>query len=162
MLLDSEGLVFYNTHDNLIYVKPGTVKSIPAKYQKSHTSYNEFGEGAPVLTRSVLVQFLEYAGAVPDDARSFILLNDHVLSKFLPVYIASAECGPPRDDGKVLAGGLRQGGVDVCEDEYQAMPHCFWGFHAFPEWSVFIKNTVSAILWISDKDPSLQSSYVMK
>lgn len=78
------------------------------------------------------------------------------------MYIASAECDPPRDDGKVLAGGLRQGGVDVCEDEYQAMLHCFWFFHAFPEWSVFIENTVSAILWISDKDPSLQSSYVTK
>ncbi|KAJ5364334.1 uncharacterized protein N7496_010047 [Penicillium cataractarum] len=125
--------------------------NIPMRYQKLHNSYDEFGEGAPVLTRSVLAQFLQWAGAAPDDASSFILLDDQVFSKFPAVYISTAECDPLRDDGKVLADAFREAGIDVSVDEYPGMPHCFWFFHALPEWTVFIKNTVAAISWVQDK-----------
>lgn len=125
--------------------------NIPVKYQQLHTSYEEFGEGAPVLTRSVLAQFLQYAGAVPDDASSFILLDDQFFPKFPAVYISTAECDLLRDDGKILASALKDAGVTVHEDDYQGLPHCFWFFHALPEWTVFIKNTVTAVSWIQDR-----------
>lgn len=94
-------------------------------------------------------EFLQYAGAAPDDASSFMLLDEAALSKFAPVYIATAECDPLRDDGRVLASALKDTGVSVREDCYEGMPHCFWFFNTLPEWPVFIENTVAAIKWIT-------------
>ncbi|KAF4771277.1 hypothetical protein N7455_011937 [Penicillium solitum] len=134
----------------VVAVSPVTVHpdNIPAKFQAAHNSYKEFGEGAPVLTRSVMSQFLQQVRATPEDASSFMLLDDTVLGKFPPVYISTAECDPLRDDGKVLAAALKDAGVSVQEDLYNGMPHCFWFFNTLPEWSVFSHNTVSAIQWI--------------
>lgn len=122
--------------------------NIPAKYQAGHKSYDEFGEGAPVLTRSVMLQFLEYANLTPEDASAFLLLEDHIFRDFPPVYIATAECDPLRDDGRNLAAALKDAGASVREDMYRGMPHCFWFFNGLSEWSVFIENTAAAIRWI--------------
>lgn len=137
----------------VVAVSPVTVHpdNVPVKYQAAYKSYDEFGEGAPVLTRSIITQFLQYVHAGPEDASSYILLDDGWFHKFPPVYISTAECDPLRDDGKALAAALKGAGVSVYEDFYQGMPHCFWFFNTLPEWSVFIQNTASSIEWIQSQ-----------
>ncbi|KAJ5811729.1 hypothetical protein N7474_008030 [Penicillium riverlandense] len=137
----------------VIAVSPVTVHpdNIPEKFQAAHNSYKEFGEGAPVLTRSVMTQFLQLVRATPEDSSSFILLDDTVLGNFPPVYVSTAECDPLRDDGKVLAAALKDAGVSVHEVLYKGMPHCFWFFNTLPEWSAFSQDTVSAIKWIQSR-----------
>lgn len=134
----------------VVAVSPVTVhpENIPEKYQVMHRSYDEFGEGAPVLTRSIMSQFLQHVGATPKDVSSFMMLDDTVFSKFPPVCISTAECDPLRDDGTILVAALKDAGVSIRENVYQGMPHCFWFFNTLPEWSVFIKNTVESIQWI--------------
>jgi acetyl esterase/lipase len=116
----------------------------PTKSQAAYTSYDEYGEGAPVITRSVMSEFFRWVHAAHDDTSSFILLYDKSFSKFPPVYIVTAECDPLRDDGRTLAAALKDAWVSVREDSYQGMPHCFWFFNTRPEWSSFIENTVSS------------------
>lgn len=137
----------------VVAVSPVTVHpdNIPAKFQAAHSSYKEFGEGAPVLTQGVMAQFLQHVRATPEDASSFMLLDDTVLGKFPRVYISTTECDPLRDDGIVLAAALKDAGVSVQEDLYKGMPHCFWFFNTRPEWSTFSRNTVSAIQWIQSR-----------
>lgn len=134
----------------VVAVAPVTVhpENIPVKYQADHKSYDELGEGAPVLTRSVMLQFLQDVHLAPSDASGFILLDDQILTKFPPVYISTAECDPLRDDGRTLAAVLKDAGVRVRQDTYPGMPHCFWFFNSLPEWTVFIENTAAAIRWI--------------
>lgn len=134
----------------VVAVSPVTVHpdNVPVRYQVMYNSYYEFGEGAPVLTRSIMSQFLQYVGASPEDFNSFMMLDDTVFSKFPPVYVSTAECDPLQDDGRILAAVLKDAGVSVREEFYQGMPHCFWFFNTLHEWSVFIKNTVSSIQWI--------------
>lgn len=136
----------------IVAVSPVTVhpENVPIKYQAAYTSYDEYGEGAPVITRSVMSEFFRWVHATPDDTSSFMLLDDKIFSKFPPVYISTAECDPLRDDGKILAAALKDAGVSVREDFYQGMPHCFWFFNTLPEWSALIENTVSSISWIQE------------
>lgn len=134
----------------VVAVSPVTLHpdNVPTKFQAAYTSYDEYGEGAPVLTRSIMSEFFQCVRAAHEDTSSFILLDDKTFSNFPPVYISTAECDPLRDDGKALAAALKNAGVSVREDFYQGMPHCFWFFNTLPEWSVFIENTVSSIVWI--------------
>lgn len=98
-----------------------------------------------------MVEFFEYAGMAADDASSFLLLDKESLSKFPPVYIATAECDPLRDDGRALAFALQNGRVNVREEMYEGLPHCFWFFNSLPEWQSFVKNTGTAIQWILEE-----------
>jgi versiconal hemiacetal acetate esterase len=135
----------------VIAVGPVTVhpEDIPMKYRAAHMSYAKLGEGAPVLTRSTMVGFLQAAGIAPDDASFFPLLDEESLSKFPPVYISTAECDPLRDDGRALVAAFRDAGVNVHEDLYEGLPHAFWFFNGLPQWQGFVRNIVAAIQWIT-------------
>lgn len=137
----------------VIAISPVTVHpdNVPMEFRSIHKSHSEFSEGAPVLTRSTIIGFFEDAGMAADDASSFVLLDKESLSRFPPVYISTAECDPLRDDGRTLAFALQSGGVNVMEDLYEGLPHCFWFFNGLPEWQSFINNTVAAIQWIHEE-----------
>lgn len=137
----------------VVAISPVTVHpdNVPIEFRAIHKSYTEFNQGAPVLTRSTMVGFFEDAEMAPDDASSFILLDKDSLSRFPPVYISIAECDPLRDDGTALAFALQSRGVNVREELYEGLPHCFWFFNSLPEWQKFVKNTVAAIQWILEE-----------
>ncbi|KAF3392287.1 Versiconal hemiacetal acetate esterase [Talaromyces pinophilus] len=137
----------------VIAISPVTVHldNAPIEYHAIHKSYTEFSEGEPVLTRSTMARFFDDAGTAADNASSFMLLDKESLSRFPPVYISTTECDPLRHDGRALASALQNVGVDIREELYEGLPHCFWFFNSLPEWQSFIKNTVAAIQWILEE-----------
>jgi versiconal hemiacetal acetate esterase len=66
-------------------------------------------------------------GAPKDDKYVSVLLHPGL--KQLPKsYIVSAGKDTLRDDGRLMAEALREGGVEVIYDEFAGYPHYFWTF----------------------------------
>ena len=137
----------------VVAVSPFTLHpdNVPSTIRASYTSYVEYGQGAPVIDRSVMAEFFRAANMDRTNRQGFFLLDDEGYSNFPRVYISTAECDPLRDDGKVLASALKDAGVSVREHCYLGLPHCFWFFNTLPEWSTFITNTASAIQWATSE-----------
>jgi versiconal hemiacetal acetate esterase len=121
---------------------------VPDIYKDIYKSYDEFNEGSPVIDKQSMATFFRYAGVDPKDSNTFITLATDNHKNFPPVYIASCEKDPLRDDAYVLQSALKKAGVATKHDNYRGLPHYFWIFPSLPESEKFVDNLVSGVKWL--------------
>lgn len=83
--------------------------------RKTYT-YDKLADTAPVISRAVMTQHARLHGKDPN---AFPLLDTQTISVLPKLYVATAGCDPPRDDGGVFAAALEGKGVDVRRKEYR-------------------------------------------
>lgn len=64
--------------------------------------------------------------ADPSDPTCFTLLDSDNHKNFPPVYFASCEFDPLRDDAYVMEEALKEAGVPTKHEHYKGFPHYFW------------------------------------
>lgn len=107
--------------------------NVPAKYAGDYKSYEENGNGAPVIDKTSMEIFFRETGTDPKDASAFTILATDKHADFPPVYFASCEFDPLRDDSKVMEKALQEAGVKTKHDYWPGFPHYFWIFPPIPE-----------------------------
>ncbi|KAL9108511.1 MAG: hypothetical protein Q9227_006726 [Pyrenula ochraceoflavens] len=125
--------------------------NVPDKYEQQYTAMREFRDNNPIIDQSSVRSFYEYAQVQPNDDTILTALAINVHSNFPPTYIATCECDPLRDDGRIMAQILRSAGVPVRENHYKGLPHIFWYFPIVLEGQDFYQNTLAGIRWVIDQ-----------
>ena len=142
-----------NSVKGVVALCPCTVHPdhIPTAYQAEHRSYVENGTNVPLIDKASMLQFFADSGLKPDDKDYFVILDEEHHSLLPPAYIATCEFDPLRDDGTIMAEGLKKAGVSVKTVHYSGLPHCFWNVPSLPETGGFMENTAAGVKWVISK-----------
>lgn len=93
----------------------------------SKPAYQE-NKNAKPLNAAMMAWFTQHYA--PDASDPHFAISQADLIMFPPTTIVLAEIDPLRDDGKVLAEGLREAGIDVELRQYDGVTHEFFGMGA--------------------------------
>ncbi len=122
--------------------------NVPDEYKDMHKSYDENKEGVPIIDKNSMEIFYEHAAVDPKDPDTFTALATDNHKNFPPVYFASCEKDPLRDDAYVMEAALKKAGVPTKHDHYKGMPHYFWIFPSVPEGQQFVGNLIGGVKWL--------------
>jgi len=122
--------------------------NVPAEYKDMYRAYDDNKEGVPVIDKESMEIFYKHAGVDPKDSDTFTALATDNHKNFPPVYFASCELDPLRDDAYVMEAALKKAGVPTKHDHYKNLPHYFWIFPSIPEGQQFVGNMLGGIKWV--------------
>ncbi|KAJ4236858.1 hypothetical protein NW757_013310 [Fusarium falciforme] len=122
--------------------------NVPERYSSQHTAFKDNEKDTPIIDVASLMSFFKACNAKSDDADYFVGLDQASHGLFPTTYIVTCGLDPLRDDGKIVAGSMKNQGVHVKSDHYDGLPHCFWMFPTLPETREFLRNAFSGVEWV--------------
>jgi versiconal hemiacetal acetate esterase len=121
---------------------------VPDEYKDMFKAYEDNKTGVPIIDKNSMEIFYKYAGVDPKDSDVFTALATDNHKNFPPVYFASCEMDPLRDDSYVMEAALKKAGVPTKHDHYKGLPHYFWIFPSVPEGQQFVGNLIGGVKWL--------------
>lgn len=123
----------------------------PEKYKSDYTAMLEYATNNPVVDAESMEIFLRELGQREDDPEFWVLLATDNHKNYPPVYLASCEFDPLRDDSRIFAKALAEVGVPTKHDYYAELPHYFWVFPNLLETQDFVDNLVDGVQWLQSQ-----------
>ncbi|KAI8718166.1 Abhydrolase-3 domain-containing protein [Fusarium sp. LHS14.1] len=121
---------------------------VPERYSSQRTSFKDNEKDTPIIDVASLMSFFNACNVKADDVDYFVGLDQANHALFPPTYIVTCGLDPLRDDGKVVAGSMKNQGISVRTDHYDGLSHCFWMFPTLPETREFLQNAFSGVKWV--------------
>ncbi|OAP53782.1 hypothetical protein AYL99_12001 [Fonsecaea erecta] len=82
----------------------------------------------PIINKKSMEMFNKYAGVDPKHSDVLTALSTDNGNNFSPVYFASCETDPLRDDSYVMGAALQKADVPTKHDHYEGLLHYVWIF----------------------------------